>query len=173
MNIQGRKSGHISANTPRGAWAAAAVLLVGASLSGPAVAQQGWIPEECGPDFEEANIIIGTEGNDMLSGTRGKDVIFGLGGDDKIDGGGDDDCLIGGPGNDYLLGGPGNDVLVANGEGQQNGDAIHERNRLNGSHGTDTCYGSYGFFYTSEDRPTYVTTFDNCEIIYEPRQDGR
>ncbi|WP_211242987.1 calcium-binding protein [Sinimarinibacterium sp. CAU 1509] len=127
------------------------------------------IPEECGPGFEDANIIVGTDGNDTLTGTRGKDVIFGMGGDDKIDGGADDDCLIGGNGNDYMLGGSGNDILVANGEGKggpATGDAIHERNRLNGSRGTDTCYGSYGYFYNES--PSYVTTFDNCEIIYQP-----
>ncbi len=156
---------------------AAVVAMFGACVAFPAIAQQeGWIPKECGPEFEEANIIVGTEGNDSILGTAGNDVILGLGGDDKIHGGAGDDCLVGGNGNDFVFGGPGNDILVANGDGNggpNTGDAIHERNRLNGSRGTDTCYGSYGYFYTSEDRPAYRTTFDNCEVIYEPRQNDR
>ncbi|WP_211242985.1 calcium-binding protein [Sinimarinibacterium sp. CAU 1509] len=151
----------------------AVLALLGACMALPATAQQGWIPEECGPDFEEANIIMGTEGDDSISGTRDRDVIFGLGGNDNIYGGNGDDCLIGGPGNDFLMGGAGNDVLVADGEGggEMTGNpVIHSRDRLNGSRGSDICYGSYGYYDLTAYGESYDTVFINCEVVYEPRE---
>ncbi|WP_211242986.1 calcium-binding protein [Sinimarinibacterium sp. CAU 1509] len=134
------------------------------------------IPEECGPGFEDANIIVGTEDNDVLSGTPGKDVIFGLDGDDNINGSNGDDCLIGGYGNDYLFGGAGNDVLIAGeaaGSMMPANPASQSRDRLNGSRGTDTCYGSTDYYYGKRNGPSYYegpsyrTTYDNCETVIE------
>ncbi|TJY58345.1 calcium-binding protein [Sinimarinibacterium sp. CAU 1509] len=136
--------------------------------------EESVIPAECGPGFEDANIIIGTEGNDLLVGTAGKDVIFGLGGDDNINGSNGDDCLIGGYGNDFLFGGAGNDVLIAD-EPQATmvtNPASQSRDRLNGSRGTDTCYGSTDYYYGKRNGPSYMgpsyrTTYDNCETVIE------
>ena len=57
------------------------------------------------------NVIIGTEGNDVLTGTAVNDLIFGLGGNDTISGLDGDDLLDGGDGNDTLNGGADNDTL--------------------------------------------------------------
>ncbi|RDJ20837.1 fused nuclease/metallophosphatase/5'-nucleotidase/calcium-binding protein, partial [Bosea caraganae] len=80
--------------------------------------------------LDDAGLIIGTDGDDVLTGTAGADeILLGLGddaasagaGDDIVDGGeGDDtlhgedgdDLLKGGAGDDALLGGAGNDTLL-------------------------------------------------------------
>jgi hypothetical protein len=57
-------------------------------------------------------MIVGTEGNDVLTGTPFDDIICGLGGDDRLEGGEGDDLLVGGAGDDHLVGGPGDDCLA-------------------------------------------------------------
>lgn len=58
-----------------------------------------------------SQVVIGTEGNDVLEGGSGDDVLCGLGGDDVLRGGSGNDILVGGPGNDRLEGGSSNDTL--------------------------------------------------------------
>ncbi len=71
--------------------------------------------ERPGPTAAEcpsgANIITGTEADDVIVGTEGVDCIFGLGGDDQIDGLGGDDVVVAGDGNDVVDGGDGNDEI--------------------------------------------------------------
>lgn len=65
----------------------------------------------CGIDLA-ACMIIGTEGDDVLTGTPFDDIICGLGGNDRLDGGEGYDVLVGGAGDDHLIGGPGMDCLA-------------------------------------------------------------
>lgn len=60
--------------------------------------------------------ICGGPGNDALFGARDSDTILGEEGDDFLFGAPGDDDLRGGPGYDVLFGGPGNDKL-SGGEG--------------------------------------------------------
>jgi VCBS repeat-containing protein len=64
----------------------------------------------------EAQLLIATEGDDILSGAINDDVIDGLGGNDYIFGDAGNDTLIGGEGDDNLRGNDGNDILIG-GEG--------------------------------------------------------
>jgi hypothetical protein len=89
------------------------------------------------------NMIVGTEGDDVLYGTSGNDLILGLGGNDFLIGLGGNDILVGGDGddilegmdgNDILIGGPGNDILLGG-----SGDDI-----LCGGTGDDSLEGEAG-----------------------------
>src|SRR5262245_25177284 len=50
------------------------------------------------------NVIVGTEGDDLLDGTNKGDCIVGLGGNDVIRGDNGDDVIFGGPGHDRIEG---------------------------------------------------------------------
>jgi Ca2+-binding RTX toxin-like protein len=57
-------------------------------------------------------VIIGTNGNNILTGTAQADHILGLGGNDALNGLAGNDTLEGGTGNDTLNGGLGADVML-------------------------------------------------------------
>jgi Ca2+-binding RTX toxin-like protein len=57
-------------------------------------------------------MIVGTDGDDVLVGAGGSDFIRGLFGHDQLFGLAGDDQLDGGPGNDLLAGDAGNDVYL-------------------------------------------------------------
>jgi len=59
-----------------------------------------------------ANVLAGSNDDDLLNGTAGADEIYGRGGDDNIVGLGANDLLDGGTGMDMLHGGDGNDILI-------------------------------------------------------------
>jgi len=84
-----------------------------------------------------ANIIVGTEGDDVLFGTPGNDLILGNGGDDTITGNDGTDTLNGGDGNDTILGGAGQD-FVDSGPGDD---------RINSRFGHDSIFGNDGADY--------------------------
>ncbi len=66
-----------------------------------------------------AEVLVATEGRDLLYAFDTNDTIHGLGGDDTIVGRLGDDILDGGPGNDGLTGSGGNDTyLFGRGDGQ-------------------------------------------------------
>jgi signal peptidase I len=119
-------------------------------------------PSECaGTTFSQ--VIVGTEGNDVIHAGNWGALVFGLGGDDIIFGGNSKDCLVGGGGNDTLVGGNGKDVLLG-GEGNDtlhgggDGDVIQGGNGkdlIDGGDGIDACYG------TSKD------VFVGCETVAE------
>ncbi|MHB8891845.1 MAG: signal peptidase I [Candidatus Limnocylindrales bacterium] len=119
-------------------------------------------PPECaGMTFSE--VIVGTEGDDVIVAGNGGALVFGLGGNDTLSGGNGKDCIVGGDGNDTLVGGNGKDVLLG-GEGNDtlhgdgDGDVLEGGNGkdlLNGGDDTDTCYG------TSKD------VFVGCETFAE------
>lgn len=80
------------------------------------------------------NVIVGTNGDDILRGTRGNDTLHGKGGNDWLHGGRGNDHLLGGQGHDDLEGGKGRDTL----RGGQGHDW------LNGGKGADKLYGNQG-----------------------------
>lgn len=61
---------------------------------------------------DDANVFVGTAGNDVLSGFGGNDTLSGGDGNDTLLGGDGVDTLSGGAGNDTLRGGAGNDTLT-------------------------------------------------------------
>lgn len=83
---------------------------------------------------DEADVLRGTRGADVICGGDGDDTISGLGGNDTIYGGEGDDKLIGGAGADNLDGESGNDRL----EGGSGGDD------LDGGEGNDSAAGGSG-----------------------------
>lgn len=88
----------------------------------------------CGSSYSDYNIVLGTEGNDVLSGTDGADLMFGLGGNDVISGNDGNDCIYGGEGNDVISGNSGDDTIRGN-----SGDDI-----IKGNAGSDTIYSNSG-----------------------------
>ncbi|MGB3387542.1 MAG: peroxidase family protein, partial [Pseudaminobacter sp.] len=93
------------------------------------------------------NVVTGTPGNDRadtaLDGSDEADLIIGLGGNDVLRGGAGDDILYGGAGNDTLTGNQGNDVLFGGaGNDTLNGNAGNDV--LNGGAGNDTLNGGAG-----------------------------
>ena len=98
------------------------------------------------------DVILGTEGPDVIMAGGGRDVICGLGGDDRIDGGDRKDVIFGGGGDDVINGGQGADVinagsgddLVAGGRGKDIIDGQGGDDDLRGNDGTDTLYGGGG-----------------------------
>ncbi|MFN3218355.1 MAG: calcium-binding protein [Acidimicrobiales bacterium] len=104
--------------------------------------EDGRIPAVCA-HVVDPNVIVGTNGDDLLRGTAGNDVILGLGGDDRIFGGGGDDCIVAGPGDDRVRAGRGNDLVLA-GAGN---DFVHGgpgRDDLRGGRGRDMLVGGPG-----------------------------
>ena len=61
---------------------------------------------------DNANVVTGTAGDDLLPGLGGDDVVLGLGGNDTIEGGAGNDFLSGGPGDDNISTGTGDDVVL-------------------------------------------------------------
>jgi Ca2+-binding RTX toxin-like protein len=56
-------------------------------------------------------VVLGTEGDDILSGGSGNDMLCGFGGNDVLYGGSGNDILVGGSGWDQLYGESGGDTL--------------------------------------------------------------
>lgn len=61
------------------------------------------------------DLILGTNGNDIISAGNGQDCVVGGGGNDTINGNQRNDVLLGGPGNDNIDGGQGTDVCYSGG----------------------------------------------------------
>jgi VCBS repeat-containing protein len=61
---------------------------------------------------DNANILLGTTGNDVILGIGGNDSLDGGAGNDHLEGGAGNDSLIGGAGSDILIGGAGNDTMT-------------------------------------------------------------
>jgi len=113
----------------------------GAELKTQADLQVNWVSGDalglCEPlrlGAEQAEILIGTGGDDRICGFGGADTLRGLGGDDVLLGGPGDDRLFGGPGDDLLKGGSGRDKLIG-GRGND---------RLKGGPGKDLAKGGPG-----------------------------
>lgn len=94
------------------------------------------------------DLLLGAQGNEMLSGGSGSDVLYGFGGDDVLCGGiGDDfiagmrgdDVLIDSLGSDALLGGPGDDIFIFTEAALLGGTEV-ERNLFLGGPGEDALF---------------------------------
>jgi hypothetical protein len=86
---------------------------------------------------EGSNLLLGTNGDDVINGGGGADLIAGQGGDDVICGGAGPDLVSGGTGDDVIFGGAGGDVL----SGGNGNDTMHggsDTDLLSGGSGTDT-----------------------------------
>src|SRR5262249_51955396 len=59
-----------------------------------------------------AEIVVGSQANDVLTGGSGDDVLVAMAGDDVIDGAGGRDIVIGGVGADTLSGGGNDDIVI-------------------------------------------------------------
>lgn len=97
------------------------------------------------PDLGTGNLIIGTDGDDVLHGTNGRDIIIGLDGDDTIHGLGGDDSIAGCDGDDTIDGGSGDDEMVGDAFGFfGNPRAEGGNDTLDGGNGNDLVWGGAG-----------------------------
>ena len=69
--------------------------------------------QACGKPESAYNVILGTDGDDILTGTSKADLIIGLAGDDIITGDKGDDCILSGDGDDIVYGNEGTDYVNA------------------------------------------------------------
>ncbi|MEO0914407.1 MAG: LamG-like jellyroll fold domain-containing protein, partial [Pseudomonadota bacterium] len=98
-----------------------------------------------------ADIIMGGDGDDMLIGHRGNDTLHGESGDDRLFGGGHSDVIHGGSGDDRAYGGWGHDTI--------NGD--YGDDTVVGEGGNDTLNGGGGndFIAGGDGRDTIIFDF--------------
>ncbi len=94
-----------------------------------------------GSEFED--LLIGDDGENIISGLAGNDLIKAKAGDDWLDGGEDDDRLFGDAGDDTLDGQTGEDLLKG-GTGNDILDGGDGNDRLFGQAGVDTLEGDNG-----------------------------
>jgi Ca2+-binding RTX toxin-like protein len=85
---------------------------------------------------EENDQILGGDGNDTLNGLGGEDTLIGEKGNDSLRGGDDNDRLFGDEGNDTLIGDKGSDFF--------DGGAGNDRLIWNDGDGSDTMRGGAG-----------------------------
>ncbi len=89
------------------------------------------------------DVLIGTEGNDLIRAGAGHDTAFGGLGDDLIYGGDGRDQLSGGAGNDQIFGEADDDILFGDdGDDALDGGAGHDV--VHGGAGDDTVFGAEG-----------------------------
>jgi Ca2+-binding RTX toxin-like protein len=96
-----------------------------------------------------ADTILGTQGNDLIKGGNGGVTLNGGDGNDHLIGGSGNDALHGGAGNDTLDGGVGNDVLDG-GAGNDVLDGWTGANVMYGGAGNDIYYVSSAYDVVSE-----------------------
>ncbi len=116
---------------------------------------------------EQQNVIIGTQGSNILLGTDRDDAISAYGGNDYAFGRDGADVIDGGDGNDYLFGGKGQDVING-GEGNDTlfGDAGDDV--LIGDKGNDRMVGGEGadsFFFRAGFGHDTVMDFGGDDVI--------
>lgn len=90
-----------------------------------------------------ADVILGTPGDDTVDGLAGADRFCGAAGADRFVGGLGADRAFGGPGADRLDGGDGRDHLEGNGDADVLKGGVGN-DTLKGGAGTDTCKGQDG-----------------------------
>lgn len=100
-----------------------------------------------GPDIIRGgggnDVICSGDGDDDVRGGSGSDTIFAGDGNDRVNGEGDDDRIFGGPGNDVLLGNAANDTL-GGGPGADRLIGGPGDDSLGGGADADVCRGSAG-----------------------------
>ena len=103
-------------------------------------------------NFPNANVVLGTEGNDSITGTSGSDLIATFSGTDSVSAAAGNDKILGGSGVDTLNGGDGNDHIYgfANADilsGDADNDKILgglDNDTINGGAGDDDLRGESG-----------------------------
>lgn len=88
-----------------------------------------------------ANILTGTEFDDLIKGFGGNDTLNGLGGNDTILGHNGADVIAGGLGLDVIRGGNGNDVISG---GPSDGNDLPDKDTVFGGKGNDQISGAWG-----------------------------
>jgi len=88
-------------------------------------------------------VLIGGEGNDVLTAGDGNDQLIGGSGADSLDGGPGDDTLRGQDGDDQLVGGDDQDRILA-GDGNDTVDAGSGHDTVTGHDGNDSIDGGSG-----------------------------
>lgn len=97
----------------------------------------------CGGLHATTDGPIGGTGVDVIIGTDGDDVLDGRGGDDRICGGDGDDSIKAGPGRDMVWGGDGEDE-ISGGRGADQIWAEGGNDRVRGGEGPDHVLGGPG-----------------------------
>jgi Ca2+-binding RTX toxin-like protein len=97
----------------------------------------------CEDRENDPNVIVGTDGADVLQGTSSRDIICGLGGDDVISGRAGNDLIQGNGGADTVGGGGGKDNVSGNG-GRDNVSGNKGNDAVKGGGGGDTLKGNAG-----------------------------
>jgi len=90
--------------------------------------------DDTNANFPNANVVMGTNGNETINGTSGSDLIASFNGVDTVNGLAGNDKILGGTGVDTLNGGDGNDHIYG----------YTEADTLNGNSGNDLIYGGKG-----------------------------
>ena len=98
------------------------------------------------------DVILGTDGDDVINAGDGRDVICGRGGNDTINAGNGADTILGGDGDDTIQAGQGKDVVfaqdgddfVSGGKGKDTLAGGEGNDDLRGNEGTDTIDGGAG-----------------------------
>lgn len=147
--------------------------------------------------FNSANIgsdvLVGTEGDDVLKGFAGNDVFAALAGDDTLDGGGGNDTFFSGLGNDVISGGNGEDTLsfelskdsivvnleigISRDEGNHTFSSIENvigsdfSDIIFGSSGNNTLDGGYGAdtISGSDGNDFFKYNYKDLDFISDPR----
>jgi hypothetical protein len=83
------------------------------------------------------DVIVGTNGDDVICAGAGNDVVRAEGGDDTVYGGADNDTLRGGKGFDRLFGQGERDVVNSS-------DGVRGNDSVDGGADSDTCNGDFG-----------------------------
>lgn len=115
----------------------------------------------------DANNLIGTNSDDLISGHGAADLIAALAGDDVIDGGDGADNIIGGDGADLIFGGEGDDRIFGN-EGDDHIFGDEGDDRIWGDEGDDVLEGGIGSDTVDggADNDTVLATFGDGDDIY-------
>lgn len=124
---------------------------------------------------EDADVICGTPGADVVAGLGGGDVLYGGDGDDSLSGDGASDQVFGGLGNDSVSGDDGSDVVrggtgsnvVTGGGGDDTLGAGAKNDDLMGGDGPDTIRGGKGHdrIWGGEDGTVDGTSDSNDDLI--------
>ena len=101
---------------------------------------------------EDADVILGTAGADLINGLGGNDIICGEGGDDIINAGNGADTVFGGVGDDSINAGQGRDTIygqggddfISGGKGKDTLNGGAGSDELRSNNGTDTINGGTG-----------------------------
>ncbi len=111
-------------------------------------------------------VVLGGEGNDVITGSSGNEELHGGLGDDVIDGGSGNDTLIGNPGADQLFGGAGDDTIneadAADGSFLKTMDTFSGLDKVHGGTGTNLCDYSRAAGSTDPFNLCYSSTTSLC-----------